>query len=177
MTFRDLLSSVFRLLLLIITITILVIAWAFAYVLHGRSGNAKLPVDCAIVFGAAIQPIRDFDGRVIGEGAGPAIERRVETAANLWKAGSVKHLFFSGGRGEGLDRSEADVMAEEALHHNVPQSAFTLEDQSKQSVTTTTWHASSSWRRTTIGSYPRCLQNAMSLACLLLQASCGKPLV
>jgi uncharacterized SAM-binding protein YcdF (DUF218 family) len=99
-------------------------------VIHGRSGNAQLPADCAMVFGAAVRAIRNERGNVVAEDAGPGIARRVATAVELWKQGDIQRFFFSGGTGEGMGRSEAEVMKEYAMELGVPSSLIEIEDQS-----------------------------------------------
>lgn len=84
-------------------------------------GTATLPADCGIVFGAA----------VYGQNLpGPAISRRVAAAAELWREGSVKTLILSGGRGEGVRNSEAEVMRALALELGVAGDSLLIEEQS-----------------------------------------------
>ena len=96
-----------------------------AVVLH-FSGNASFPVECAVVFGAAVRE---------GDEAGPGIRRRVETAVHLYKEGSVRNLFFTGGVGEGNSLSEAAVMRDEAVDMGVDPEVISLEE-----------HATSTWQ-------------------------------
>lgn len=85
----------------------LLVCAALVFVVTGMSGNAVLPADCALVFGAAVA---GYDQ------PGPAMTRRVSTAARLYRDGSVQTLIMSGGvgRGEGVSLSEAEVMRRQA---------------------------------------------------------------
>jgi uncharacterized SAM-binding protein YcdF (DUF218 family) len=106
----------------------------FAYVVSQSNGDAEFPADCAIVFGAAVTAIRNTNGSVVAEVAGPGIKRRVSTAAELWRTKKVNRLFLSGGTGQGMGRSEADAMRETAEKLGVDTNSIVLEDQS-----TSTW--------------------------------------
>src|SRR3989344_727617 len=84
------------------------------------SGNAAFPMECAVVFGAAVRE---------GDEAGPGIYRRVETAVHLYKEGSVRRLFFTGGLGEGDLLSEARVMREAAIEMGADPEVISLEER------------------------------------------------
>jgi len=84
-------------------------------------GTGELPADCAVVFGAAVYGLNQ---------PGPAIVRRVGAAAELYRDGSVKRLFLSGGLGNGNRKSEASVMRDQALRLGVSASDITLEEES-----------------------------------------------
>jgi len=84
------------------------------------SGNAAFPMECAVVFGAAVRE---------GDEAGPGIYRRVETAVHLYKEGSVRRLFFTGGLGEGNLLSEARVMREAAIEMGADPEVISLEER------------------------------------------------
>ncbi len=88
-------------------------------ILAGFGGNAVLPVDCGVVFGAAIT------GR---NTAGPAIVRRVDGAAALWKEGKVKTLILTGGKGDAWRLSEAAVMRQQAVRSGVDGRDILIED-------------------------------------------------
>jgi uncharacterized SAM-binding protein YcdF (DUF218 family) len=92
---------------------------ALLFVISRFPGTAELPVDCGIVFGAAVQPLFDEERRVIGSQAGPGIARRVGTAALLYRIGLIHRLVFTGGTGEGMRQSEGDVMRALALAKGV----------------------------------------------------------
>ena len=101
------------------------------YVYAHMDGNAVLPADCGIVFGTAVWPVFDAEGDIVDSTAGPGIRRRVATAARLLEQGSLKHLFFSGGKGEGNQRSEAEVMRAYAMTMGVNPQLITVEDRSR----------------------------------------------
>ncbi|MFA6522903.1 MAG: YdcF family protein [Candidatus Peribacteraceae bacterium] len=105
---------------------------ALLFVLSGFSGDAKLPADCAVVFGAAIHPVVvDKDGKkFVTSEAGPGIRRRVGTAVSYYKDELIQKMFLSGGRGEGNQRSEAEVMGELARAEGVDPRDIILEDHS-----------------------------------------------
>ncbi len=101
------------------------------YVVQQMDGNAVFPADCAIVFGAAVRPVFDAEGRVVSVTTGPGIYRRVATAVELLRQGRVERLFLSGGKGEGNQKSEAQVMRDVALSLGAAGDSLTLEDQSR----------------------------------------------
>lgn len=103
---------------------------ALLYVLWQFPGNARLPADCGVVFGAAVHPLKNDSGAVIGSQAGPAILRRVDAAAGLYREGLVKRLLLTGGKGEGMRLSEAAVMRAVALHDGVNERDLLTEDRS-----------------------------------------------
>lgn len=104
-----------------ISLAALIVGSAYGQILYSYSGTAHLPADCGIVFGAA----------VYGQNKpGPAITRRTAAAAKLWREGSVKRLIMTGGRGEGVRESEAQVMKNLAMQLGVPGESIALEDHS-----------------------------------------------
>lgn len=103
-----------------------VYALTMVWIITGMDGSAKLPADCAMVFGARVYGLKD--GRTV---AGPGIDRRVSTAVRLFKEGKIKRLFLSGGKGDGFVKSEAQVMGALAQSRGVPASALTLEKESR----------------------------------------------
>ncbi len=100
---------------------------SLAIVIAGVGGNARLPADCALVFGAAVT---GYDR------PGPAINRRIETAARLYRQGLVKTLIVSGGvgRGAGESVSEANVMRVTAIAKGVQSFNIITEEQSHSTV-------------------------------------------
>lgn len=94
------------------------------------TGVFSLPADCAIVFGTAVRPLYDAQGEIVSAGPGPGILRRVGTAARLYREGSVKKLFLSGGKGEGMVESEASVMRRIALSDGVAAADIVTEEAS-----------------------------------------------
>ena len=91
----------------------------------GGGDSSTLPVDCVIVFGAAVH---------YGNEAGPGIYRRVETAANLYHEGNVHTIFLTGGKGSEKQDSEALVMQRLAMRMGVDPDDLVLEDKA-----TSTW--------------------------------------
>lgn len=82
--------------------------------------QGNFPSDCGLVFGAAVRR---------GERAGPAIIRRVNTAARLFGEGNIDRLILTGGKGSGQEVSEAEVMHATLRNLGVPEDAMTLETQ------------------------------------------------
>lgn len=115
-----------RFLSAVLLICVVFLAIIFA---HFR-GNARFPVDCAIVFGTAVRLVPGERGAAASVTAGPGILRRVKTAADLYKKGNVKHIFLSGGRGEGMPESEAEVMRQIALSSGIADRDIVIEDRS-----------------------------------------------
>lgn len=83
-----------------------------------------MPIDAAIVLGAALNP----DGS-----PGPALRRRVAAGAALVRAGRAPRLVLSGGAVR-HHRSEAEVMHALALRHGVPPEALVLEPDSRNTL-------------------------------------------
>ena len=101
------------------------------YVYDHMDGNAVLPAECGIVFGTAVWPVYNADGKVINAVAGPGIRRRVSAAAGLYREGNLKKLFLTGGKGEGNRTSEGQVMGEYAQSLGIPRGDMTVEDRSR----------------------------------------------
>ncbi len=94
-------------------------------VLSESLGSAHFPVECGLVFGAAVHRTDD---------PGPGIIRRTATAARLLREGSVERLIFTGGKGDASNDSEAEVMRAVAMRQGIDPDLITLEEQS-----TSTW--------------------------------------
>jgi vancomycin permeability regulator SanA len=90
-------------------------------VLSGFRGSAQLPAECALVFGAAVHSVSD---------PGPAILRRVQTAADLYRAHQIERLIFTGGKGSDTQQSEADVMRAVAIADGVDDTSILTENDS-----------------------------------------------
>ncbi len=91
-------------------------------ILRGFTLTTDFPKDCALVFGAAI---------LRNNSPGPALERRVHGAIELWRDDNVRLLIFSGGKGDAFHLSEAAVMRNQALDRGVPAEAILLEETSR----------------------------------------------
>ncbi|MDP6575270.1 MAG: YdcF family protein [Candidatus Peribacteraceae bacterium] len=96
---------------------------AVATVIMNFDGTSpEYPVDCAIVFGAAV-------GK--GSTPGPGINRRVQTAAELYKKNYVKKIIMSGGKGSEWVESEAEVMRKVGMLEGINPEDILLEDKSR----------------------------------------------
>jgi uncharacterized SAM-binding protein YcdF (DUF218 family) len=128
------LVSLGRSVLKVLGLLVLVLATAYlltiAYVCWHFRGDAVFPADCAVVFGTAVHPVRTDHGEILYTGPGPGILRRVATAAALYRSGKVRRLFFTGGTGEGMEESEADVMRRMAVVQGVSYGDIVVENRS-----------------------------------------------
>jgi uncharacterized SAM-binding protein YcdF (DUF218 family) len=106
---------------------VLTFAVALIVVVTGFKGNAVLPADCALVFGAAVY---GYDR------PGPAIVRRISTANRLYNEKLVQKLIVAGGvgRGGGESLSEASVMRAEAMENGVHSNNILVEEQSHSTL-------------------------------------------
>jgi uncharacterized SAM-binding protein YcdF (DUF218 family) len=77
--------------------------------------------DVAIVLGAA----------VYGDRPSPVFEERIRHGIGLYKAGKVRKLLFTGGRGEGARLAESTVARDYALRRGVPGEAILVETLSR----------------------------------------------
>lgn len=105
-----------------LTIVLLTCGFSLVFILTGFDGNAVLPVDCGLVFGAAIS------GR---NTAGPAIVRRVAGAAELWRDEQIQTIILTGGKGDSWRFSEASVMRQEAIRYGVDGRDILIEDAAR----------------------------------------------
>lgn len=119
-----------RLVAIVCSVAAIVLLASLATVILSFRGTAAFPADCGVVFGAAVQPLKNGSGHVITSQAGPAIIRRVGTAAGLLEKGLLQRLFLTGGRGEGMLLSEAEVMRDVAISGGVPPNRIALEKRS-----------------------------------------------
>lgn len=83
-------------------------------------GNATFPVECALVFGAAVHRADD---------PGPGITRRTATAVRLLKEKKVQRLIFTGGKGSEAQQPEALVMRSLAMRLGVDPDVITVETE------------------------------------------------
>lgn len=109
---------------------VIIYATTVLYVYQRMDGTGVQTADCAIVFGAAVRHVFNQEGDLIALTAGPGITRRVGTAAELYSHGSIRRLFFTGGRGVGNAKSEARVMLEYAVSLGIPAERITTEERS-----------------------------------------------
>jgi uncharacterized SAM-binding protein YcdF (DUF218 family) len=94
---------------------------ALAVWIYGRTDRAA-PADVIIVLGSGL----NADGE-----AGPAMRRRVERGAALWREGYAPYVLCSGGVGLRQTRSEADACAALMRALGVPDEVIILEDRSR----------------------------------------------
>ncbi len=94
---------------------------AISVVVYGQTDRAQ-PADVIIVLGSGLN--RDLT-------PGPALTRRAEHAADLWKAGYAPAIICAGGYTAGLSRAEASGCADVLRANGIPASAITLEDRSR----------------------------------------------
>lgn len=100
---------------------VLAAASALFLILSHSGGTGTLPADCAVVFGAAVYGL---------DRPGPAITRRVGTAAAYYREGRINRLILSGGKGRGNRQSEAQVMKTAAVEGGVDPVDILLEQRS-----------------------------------------------
>lgn len=129
MIIRSLIRRAFILTAVLLVLGALSFFVSLAVVFAGMTGNGVDKAECGIVFGAGVVPLRDSLGNVVGSVAGPGIERRTETAAELYGQNKLKKLILTGGKGEGMRRSEAAVMRDVAVQHGVDPLDIIIEEQ------------------------------------------------
>jgi uncharacterized SAM-binding protein YcdF (DUF218 family) len=93
-----------------------------ALVITSFPGTAHFPVECALVFGAAVRN---------GDSPGPGITRRVQAAVELHARGDVERFIFTGGRGDRYQTSEAEVMRTLAVELGIDPADTQIEDSSR----------------------------------------------
>ena len=119
-----------QLLLWIAGIGVVLYICAILFVYRHFTGTAVFPVECGIVFGTAVRPQFDANGKIVYTGPGPGIMRRVDTAVTLYREAKVKKLFFTGGKGEGMPDSEAEVMRRYAVVKGILSGDIKVEEGS-----------------------------------------------
>jgi uncharacterized SAM-binding protein YcdF (DUF218 family) len=93
-----------------------------ALVLGGEPRPSYEHADVAVVLGAAVRA----DGS-----PSPVLQGRLEHALALHRRGFVRKLLFTGGRGEGLPRSEAAAAKAWALARGVDPAVILIEERSR----------------------------------------------
>ncbi|MDD5025746.1 MAG: YdcF family protein, partial [Candidatus Peribacteraceae bacterium] len=88
----------------------------------GTATVSDFPVDCVVVFGAAVHSRDD---------PGPGILRRTQTAAQLYRSGDVQTIILAGGKGRTIQDSEAAVMRKVAMLNGVAPEHIKTEDRSE----------------------------------------------
>jgi uncharacterized SAM-binding protein YcdF (DUF218 family) len=89
-----------------------------ALMLFFGNTDYRRPADVAVVLGARVYP----DGRM-----SDALEDRIRTGCELYRAGLAKKLVLSGGLGDG-PVTEAGAMRRYALSHGVPEKDIFIDD-------------------------------------------------
>ncbi|MEO8882235.1 MAG: YdcF family protein [Devosia sp.] len=79
------------------------------------------PADAAIVLGAAVRTT----------GPSPVFVERINHAIELYRAGAVKYIIMTGGKGLGERMTEADAGRDQAIAAGVPAEAILTETQSR----------------------------------------------
>jgi len=95
------------------------------YVTLQFDGSAEFPAECGLVFGAAVHR---------GNVAGPGIQRRVGTAADLYHEGKLDRVILSGGKGSTQQDSEAVVMRRYAMLRGIDPSKIIVEGESRSTL-------------------------------------------
>ncbi|RLJ87255.1 YdcF family protein [Planococcus citreus] len=88
--------------------------WTFA------SESEVIQADAAIVLGT----------KVIGEEPSPVLEQRIRHAIDLYEAGYVEKIIFTGGITDGADFAESVVSRDFAIRNHVPEEDILIETQS-----------------------------------------------
>lgn len=102
---------------------LLVLYAAIEVVLFAKRDDTR-QADAAIVLGAA----------VFGDQPSPVLRERVNHAMLLYEQGWVDIIIFTGGKGNLVALSEAEVSAQYAIAHGIPPEVILLEDQSKNTI-------------------------------------------
>lgn len=92
--------------------------WHEGNFMRVRDGKAQ----CALVFGASVSSLKLENS---------AIVRRVSAVADLFHAGRVSRVIFTGGYGDGTTISEAQAMEREAIARGVARGEIVREDAAR----------------------------------------------
>ncbi|PWV58458.1 YdcF family protein [Plasticicumulans acidivorans] len=109
-----------RLLCLLCLLPLLLVLWLMTRIVVFADNHDDDPADAALVLGAAAWYTRPS----------PVFEERIRHAITLYRAGRVRMIVFTGGRGRGDTRSEASVAKNYALRQGVPDAAILTESES-----------------------------------------------
>lgn len=111
-----------RALVLITTIWVLLLpVLAVAILLYGQVDRAE-QADVIVVLGAGLRA---------DNSPGPALTRRSQHAAALWKQGFAPFIICTGGKPGRATRTEADACAELVREQGVPPEAIVMEGESR----------------------------------------------
>lgn len=115
------LSIIWRMVVAVPFVCVAIFGISILTIISGFQGTATFPIDCAIVFGAAVH----------GEDLpGPGIRRRMNTAIRLLREGSIDRIIVTGGQGAGMSVTEAAVMEEYARENGVDPALVIMETRS-----------------------------------------------
>ncbi|MDO5686277.1 MAG: YdcF family protein [Neisseria sp.] len=118
--FRRLRSALGSLLLFVLMIYIAVAVW----ILYSGQPREAAPADAAIILGAAAW----------GDKPSPVFMERIRHAVNLYHAGTVKKLIFTGGTPKAGFATEAEVGARWAMKNGVPAQDILLDKTSRNTL-------------------------------------------
>jgi len=92
-----------------------------AQIIAAGQSRSTASADAAIVLGAAVH----------GDQPSPVFRERIRHGIDLYRAGRVRKLVFTGGYGDGAQLAEANVAYAYAIRQGVPASAMLVETRSR----------------------------------------------
>lgn len=113
-----------RAILLLLILTLVVYAAVGAWVIYCGQPREVAPADAAIILGAAAW----------GEKPSPVFVERIRHAVNLYHAGKVRKLIFTGGTPKAGFPTEAEVGARWAKKNGVPARDILVDNTSRNTV-------------------------------------------
>jgi len=105
----------------LVAVPVLVVGAAGIDVLRYAWTSDNGPADAAVVLGAAVP----------STGPSPVFAERINHAVALYRAGSVKFIIMTGGKGPGERVAEAEAARDQAIAAGVPADAILVETQSR----------------------------------------------
>ena len=100
---------------------VLIVATAVALRIYSyRNTSPNVQADAAVVLGAAVW----------GRDVSPVFRERINHAINLYQAGRVKKLIFTGGQGNPGEQTEAAAARDYAIYSGVSAGDILLEEKS-----------------------------------------------
>ncbi|KYG58108.1 hypothetical protein BHE17_06680 [Planococcus maritimus] len=109
-----------RILLVLSLIQTILIAATATSIWTYASESELIEADAAIVLGT----------KVIGNEPSPVLEQRIRHAIDLYEAGYVKKIIFTGGMTDGAEIAESVVSRDFAIRHHVPEEDILIETRS-----------------------------------------------
>lgn len=104
----------------ILSIPVLFLAFVAAQIYFYDADSENVTADAALVLGAAVW----------GERLSPVFAERVNHAVELYRAGRVRKIIFTGGRGNEDEETESAAARRYALAKGVPARDILIEDKS-----------------------------------------------